>query len=109
MTYSINKYTGQEATNLQNAQNGFDVVAEHNTNTQTPDGSDGWIALQCLAAVTPGTTAYASQFVQIVSAESNVGDDLGTVFLQPGDIVYGNFKNVVNHTNSNATRLGIRG
>ena len=62
MTYSINKYTGQEATNLQN-----------------------------------------------VSAGSNIGDDLGTVFLQPGDIIFGNFKNVVNHTNSNATLLGIRG
>ena len=30
-------------------------------------------------------------------------------FLQPGDIVYGRFTGVVNHTNSNATLLGYRG
>ena len=101
-------YTVAESNNLLIGQNGFDVVAEHNTNTQSPD--DGcWIALKCIAAVTPGSTAYTAQFVQIVSAASNIGDDLGTVFLQPGDIIYGNFSGVVNHTNSNATLIAYRG
>ena len=36
-------------------------------------------------------------------------DALTSVFLQPGDIVYGRFTGVVNHTNSNATLLGYRG
>ena len=104
----IQKYTVQESYNLSLGQGGFDVVAEHDTNTQAPD-SGCWIALQCVAAVTPGSTAYASQFVQIVSATSNIGDDLGAVFLQPGDIIYGNFSGVVNHTNSNATLLAYLG
>ena len=39
----INKYTTAEALNLQLGQNGFDVVAEHDTNTQTPD-SGNWVA-----------------------------------------------------------------
>ena len=104
----INGYTVQEGINLQLGQAGFDVVAEHNTNTQSPD-SGNWIALQCIAAVTPGTTAYSSQFVQIVSAASNIGDDLGTVFLSPGDVIHGNFSGVVNHTNSNATLVAYRG
>ena len=108
MAYGIHKFTVAEGVNAQIGQGGFDVVAEHNTNTQSPD-SGQWIALKCIAAVTPGTTAYTSQFVQIVSAASNIGDDLGTVFMQPGDIIYGNFSGVVNHTNSNATLLAYRG
>ena len=104
----INGYTVQEGINLQLGQAGFDIVAEHNTNSQTPD-SGNWIALQCVAAVTPGTTDYSAQFVQIVSAVSNVGDDLGTIFLGPGDVIHGNFASVVNHTNSNATLVAYRG
>jgi len=101
-------YTVAESNNLLIGQNGFDVVAEHNTNTQSPD--DGcWIALKCIAAVVPTGTAYSSQFVQLVSAASNIGDNLGTVFLQPGDIIYGNFSGVVNHTDSNATLIAYRG
>ena len=107
-TNGLHKYTVQEGTNLQLGQAGFDVVAEHDTNTQSPD-SGSWIALQCVAAVTPGSTAYASQFVQIVSAASNIGDNLGTVFLENGDVIYGNFSGVVNHTNSTATLIAYRG
>ena len=107
-TTGMHKYTVAEGVNLQLGQNGLDVVAEHDTNTQSP-GSGSWIALQCVAAVTPGTTAYSAQFVQIVSAASNIGDDLGTIFLSPGDVVHGNFSGVVNHTNSNATLIAYRG
>ena len=108
MAKGLQKYTVQEGVNARNGQAGFDVVGEHDTNSQTP-GSGSWVALQCVAAVTPGSTAYSSQFVQIVSASSNIGDDLGAIFLQPGDIIYGNFASVVNHTNSNATLLAYRG
>jgi|TARA_B100000519_G_scaffold76485_1_gene65984 hypothetical protein len=109
MATGPNKYSAQEAANLEIGQAGFDVVAEHDSNSQTPDHSGSWIALQCVAAVTPGSTAYSAQFVQLVSATSNVGDNLGAVFLQPGDIIYGNFSAVVNHTNSNATLIAYRG
>ena len=47
--------------------------------------------------------------MQIESATSQIGDDLGTVFLRPGDVIFGRFTGVVNHTNSNATLLGYRG
>tara|TARA_R100001594_G_scaffold144174_1_gene192945 strand:- start:36 stop:365 length:330 start_codon:yes stop_codon:yes gene_type:complete len=107
-TNGIHRHTVQEGINTRNGQRGFDVVGEHDTNSQTP-GEGSWIALKCVAAVSPGSTAYASQFVQIVSAVSNIGDDLGAIFLQPGDIIYGNFASVVNHTNSNATLLAYRG
>tara|TARA_Y100001956_G_scaffold7938_1_gene6814 strand:- start:1157 stop:1483 length:327 start_codon:yes stop_codon:yes gene_type:complete len=108
MASGLQKYSVQEGINARNGQAGFDVIGEHDTNSQSP-GSGNWIALQCVAAVTPGSTAYSAQFVQLVSASSNIGDDLGAVFLQPGDIIYGNFASVVNHTNSNATLLGYRG
>ena len=108
MASGLQKYSVQEGINARNGQAGFDVIGEHDTNSQSP-GSGNWIALQCVAAVTPGSTAYSAQFVQLVSASSNIGDDLGAVFLQPGDIIYGNFESVVNHTNSNATLLGYRG
>jgi len=108
MATGPSKYTVQESNNLKLGQGGFDVVAEHDSNTQSP-ASGSWIALQCVAAVTPGSTAYSAQFVQLVSAASNIGDNLGAVFLQPGDVIYGNFSGVVNHTNSNATLLAYRG
>jgi hypothetical protein len=104
---ALHKYTAAEAANLQLFQNGFDVVGEHNSTAQTPDEGSYWVALQCVAAVTPGTTAYTAQFCQI-TATSNTGDDLTSVFLQPGDTIYGQFTSVVNHTNSNATLLGYR-
>tara|TARA_R110000824_G_scaffold110418_1_gene258374 strand:+ start:2382 stop:2708 length:327 start_codon:yes stop_codon:yes gene_type:complete len=108
MAQGIHRQTVQEGINARNGQGGLDVVAEDNTASQTP-GSGDWIALQCVAAVTPASTAYNLQFVQIVSAVSNIGDNLGTIFLQPGDIIYGNFASVINHTNSNATLLAYRG
>ena len=108
MAKGIHQYSSDEGVSVRLGQAGFDVVAEHDTNTQSPDSGE-WIKLQCLAAVTPGSTAYSAQFVQIVSAASNLGDDLGAVFMQPGDIIYGNFSGVVNHTNSNATLLAYRG
>ena len=101
-------YSGNEVANLSIGQNGFDIVAEHDSNTQTPDQGSVWVALKCLAAVTPGTTAYSAQFVQLTATCEN-GDALTSVFLQPGDIVYGRFTGVINHTNSNATLLGYRG
>ena len=106
---SIHKYTSMESSNLQLFQAGFDVVAEHNSNTQSPEEGNVFVALQCVGAVTPGTTAFEAQFVQISSATSQIGDNLGAVFLRPGDIIYGRFTGVVNHTNSNATLLGYRG
>ena len=104
---ALHKYSAAEAANLQLFQNGVDIVGEHNSNAQTPDEGSYWVALQCVAAVTPGTTAYASQFCQI-TATVNIGDALTSVFLQPGDTIYGQFTGVVNHTNSNATLLGYR-
>jgi len=108
MAAGINKYTVAESNNLQLGQNGFDVVAEHDSNTQSPD-SGSWIALQCVGGVVPSGTAFALQFVRLVSAASNIGDDLGATFLEPGDIVYGNFSGVVNHTDSTAILLAYRG
>ena len=106
---SLHKYTIMESSNLQLFQAGFDVIGEHNSNTQSPESGNVFVALQCVGAVTPGTTAFESQFVQIESATSQIGDDLGAVFLRPGDVIYGRFTGVVNHTNSNATLLGYRG
>ena len=112
IVYGVHKYNTSEALILQLGQAGFDVVGEHDSTTQSPPDENGragvWIALQCLAAVTPGSTAYASQFCQLTAA-CNEGDDLTSVFLQPGDIIYGSFSGVVNHTNSNATLLAYRG
>ena len=94
IVYGVHKYNTSEALNLQLGQAGFDVVGEHDSTTQSPPDENGragvWIALQCLAAVTPGSTAYASQFCQLTAA-CNEGDDLTSVFLQPGDIIYGSF------------------
>ena len=73
--HGIQKYTVAESNNLQLNQKGLDVVAEHNSNTQEPGHGGSWIALQCIAAVVPTGTAYASQFVQLVSTTSNIGDD----------------------------------
>lgn len=109
MAYGIQKYTVQESNNLKLGQAGFDVIGEHNTNAQLSGSTHNWVALKCIAAVTPGSTAYSAQFVQLVKATSAIGDDLGTVFLQPGDVIYGNFDSVINHTNSNATLIGYRG
>ena len=77
---SIHKYTSMESSNLQLFQAGFDVIGEHNSNTQSPESGNVFIALQCVGAVTPGTTSFESQFVQIQSATSQIGDDLGAVF-----------------------------
>ena len=68
------KYTVAESNNLKLGQNGFDVVAEHDTNTQTPGQGSVWVALKCLAAVTPGSTAYSAQFVQLTALEDTVVD-----------------------------------
>jgi len=109
MAKGIHNYTVQEANNVKLGQAGFDVIGEHNSTPQISGSSYNWVALKCIAAVTPGSTAYSAQFVQLVKGTSAIGDDLGTVFLQPGDVIYGNFSSVVNHTNSNATLIGYRG
>tara|TARA_R100001129_G_scaffold18690_2_gene11942 strand:- start:21 stop:365 length:345 start_codon:yes stop_codon:yes gene_type:complete len=104
----ILKYTVAESNNLKLGQNGFDVIPEHDSTKQLPGEGSVWVALKCVAAITPGTTAYADQFCQITATVEN-GDALSQTFLQPGDIIYGRFNAVVNHTNSNAKLLGYRG
>ena len=47
MSTGLYKYTSKEASNLLIGQNGFDLIAEHDTNTSTPD-TGSWIAIQAL-------------------------------------------------------------
>ena len=108
MAYGLHKQSVQEGINARNGQAGLDVIAQHDSDSQTP-GKGNWIALQCVPGAAPGTTAYTAQFIRLVSASSNIGDDLGATFMQPGDIIYGNFASVINHTDSNAILLGYRG
>ena len=102
----IHKYTTQEATNLQLGQNGFDVVAEHDTNTQAPD-SGNWIAIK---AVSLSASSPAATYCKI-KVSSNVGDSHtgAYLYLIPGDIMYGNFSGIINHTESTAALIAYRG
>ena len=46
---SLYKYSAQEASNLLIGQNGFDVIAAHDTNYSNPSSSNhSWIAIQSL-------------------------------------------------------------
>ena len=47
MAKGLYKYTASEALSLAIGQNGFDVIAEHNTNTVNPD-TGAWVAIQAL-------------------------------------------------------------
>ena len=111
MAKGLHQYTVQEGINAQLGQVGFDVVAEHNSTAQTPGHSRRWIALQCVAKTAPVGIAdgAAILMVRITAAVTNVGDDLGATFMQVGDIIYGDFASVVNHTDSTATLIAYRG
>ena len=106
----IQTYRANEALCLLIGQNGFDVVGEHDSTTQSPgDGATRWIALQCVSAIVPSSTAFASQFCKI-KINSNIGDSASSfLFMQPGDVIYSDIASVVNHTDSNATLLAYRG
>jgi hypothetical protein len=107
----IQTYRANEALCLLIGQNGFDVVGEHASDSQTPgDSATRWIALQCVGAIVPSSTAFASQFCKI-KINSNIGDSATSafIFMQPGDVIYGDIASVVNHTDSNATLLAYRG
>jgi len=117
MANGIHKYTVQEGINVRNGQGGFDIVPEHNSTVQTPGHGGIWIALQCVAKTAPSTTrdytsnshAEAALMVRITAAVTNLGDDLGETFMQPGEVIYGNFASVVNHTDSTAKLIAYRG
>ena len=113
----LQQYTVQEGINARNGQAGFDIVPEHNSTVQTPGHGGRWVALQCVAITAPSTTrdytsasdAEAALMVRITAAVTNVGDDLGATFMQVGDIIYGDFASVVNHTDSTAALIAYRG
>ena len=110
MSKGLYEHSAQEGINARNGQAGFDVVSEHDSTLQTP-GSGNWVALQCVAKTAPVAVADtgALLMVRITAAVSNIGDDLGATFMQPGDIIYGNFASVVNHTDSTAMLIAYRG
>ena len=100
---SLHKYTASEALNLLLGQTGFDVVAEHNTNVITPD-TGTWVAIQALGKDTEGTTEFLK-----LKVTSNIGDDISSFFnLIPGEILYGNFSGIINHTDSTAVCIAYR-
>ena len=107
----INGYTVQEGINLQLGQAGFDVVAEDDSTAQTPGHNGPWVALQCVAKTAPVAVADtgALLMVNITAAVTNIGDDLGATFMQVGDVIYGNFASVTNHTDSTAALIAYRG
>ena len=101
---SLYKYTGQEAANLLIGQFGFDVIAEHDTNVASPD-TGSWIAIQALGKDSSGTPEFLK-----LKVTSNVGDGIDSFFnLIPGEILYGNFSGIVNHTDSTAVCIAYRG
>ena len=50
-----------------------------------------------------------SLFDQVGAGMDVTGDDLGTTFMQVGDVIYGDFASVVNHTDSTAALITYRG
>lgn len=102
---SLHKYRINEALNLLIGQNGFDVIAEHDTNTSTPD-TKSWVAIQALGKDASGTTEFLK-----LKVTSNIGDDITSAFfnLIPGEILYGNFSGIINHTDSTAVCIAYRG
>ena len=98
------KYTEKEADNILIGQNGFDVIGEHNTTVVTPD-TGSWVAIQALGKDSSGTTEFLK-----IKVTSNIGDNIDAfVNLIPGEILYGNFSGVVNHTDSTAVCIAYRG
>ena len=101
---SLYKYTSTEASNLLIGQNGFDVVGEHDTTVVAPD-TGSWIAIQALGKDSSGTTEFLK-----LKVTSNIGDGISSFFsLIPGEILYGNFSGIVNHTDSTAVCIAYRG
>ena len=102
---SLHKYRINEALNLLIGQNGFDVITEHDTNTSTPD-TKSWVAIQALGKDSSGTTEFLK-----LKVTSNIGDDITSAYfnLIPGEILYGNFSGIINHTDSTAVCIAYRG
>ena len=101
---SLYKYTGQEAANLLIGQFGFDVIGEHDTTVVNPS-TGSWIAIQALGKDSSGTTEFLK-----LKVTSNIGDGIDSFFnLIPGEILYGNFSGIVNHTDSTAVCIAYRG
>jgi|TARA_R110000824_G_scaffold314126_1_gene500983 hypothetical protein len=102
---SLHKYTANESLNLLIGQNGFDVIAEHDTTVVAPD-TGTWVAIQALGKDSSGTTEFLK-----LKVTSNIGDDITSAFfnLIPGEILYGNFSGIVNHTDSTAVCIAYRG
>ena len=99
MAKGLYKYTASEALSLAIGQNGFDVIAEHNTNTVNPD----------TGALGKGGGDAAVEFLQL-KVTSNIGDSIDDFFyMVPGEILYGSFSGIINHTNSTATCIAYRG
>tara|TARA_R110000824_G_scaffold387064_1_gene582221 strand:+ start:495 stop:824 length:330 start_codon:yes stop_codon:yes gene_type:complete len=100
------RYSSTESGNVMLGQLGFDLIAEHNTTVVTPDDDRCWIAIKALGK--DGGDA-AGQFLKL-KLVSNIGDGLSSFFfLNAGDILYGNFKSIVNHTDSTAVCIAYRG
>ena len=105
MATGLYKYTAKEASNLLLGQNGFDLIAEHDTNTVNPD-TGSWIAIQALGK---GGCDAAVEFLKL-KVTTNIGDDITSFFYMiPGEILYGNFNGIINHTDSTATCIAYRG
>ena len=106
MAKGLREYTAAEASSLAIGQNGFDLIAEHDSDTSAPD-SGAWIAIQALGK---GGGDAAVEFLQL-KATSNIGDSLSSAwfYMVPGEILYGNFSGIINHTNSTATCIAYRG
>ena len=105
MANGLYKYTAKEASNLLLGQNGFDLIAEHDTNTVNPD-TGSWIAIQALGK---GGGDAAVEFLKL-KVTTNIGDDITSFFYMiPGEILYGNFNGIINHTDSTATCIAYRG
>ena len=79
MDKGIHKYTCQEASNLQIGQAGFDVIASGST-----------------AAITGNYIAIynSSDSAATINATSAVGDNLSSLALWSGDMIYGNFTEI---------------
>ena len=101
---SLYKYTEKEASNLLIGQNGFDVSGEHDTTVANPD-TGSWVAIQALGKDSSGTTEFLK-----LKVTCNIGDNIDSFFnLIPGEILYGNFSGIVNHTDSTAVCIAYRG
>ena len=105
MPKGLYKYTASEALSLAIGQNGFDVIAEHDTNTSSPD-TGSWVAIQALGK---GGGDAAVEYLKL-KVTANVGDSISSFFYMiPGEILYGNFSGIINHTDSTATCIAYRG